>query len=156
MQETGGSIPGSRRSPGEGHGNPLQYSCMEKSMDRGAWWATVYGAAKSQTQRMWLSWRPILVCLGYHHKIPQVGGLNNTDLLLTVLEAGSPSSVCLQDWLLVKPLFPVHGWLTSSCVFRKPFLCMHTNLLSLPLLTTTLPLSDDTSPLWPHFTLFAS
>ena len=36
--------------PGEGNGNPLQYSCLEYSTDRGAWWATVYGPAKSQTQ----------------------------------------------------------------------------------------------------------
>ena len=41
-----GSIPGSGRSPGEGNGNPLQYSCLENPMDRGAWWATVYGASK--------------------------------------------------------------------------------------------------------------
>ena len=45
-----GSIPGSGRSPGEGNGNPLQYSCLENSMDRGAWWATVHGVAKSWTQ----------------------------------------------------------------------------------------------------------
>ena len=45
-----GSIPGLGRSPGEGHGNPLQYSCLENPMDRGAWWATVYGVAKSRTQ----------------------------------------------------------------------------------------------------------
>ena len=38
-----GSISGLERSPGEGNGNPLQYSCLENSMDRGAWWATVYG-----------------------------------------------------------------------------------------------------------------
>ena len=38
-----GSIPELGRSPGEGHGNPLQYSCLENSMDRGAWWATVHG-----------------------------------------------------------------------------------------------------------------
>ena len=43
-------ISGSGRSPGGGHGNPLQYSCLENPMDRGAWWATVYGASKSQTQ----------------------------------------------------------------------------------------------------------
>ena len=42
-----GSIPGSGRSPGEGNGNPLQYSCLENPMDRGAWWATVHGVAKS-------------------------------------------------------------------------------------------------------------
>ena len=45
-----GLIPGSGRSPREGNGNPLQYSCLENPMDRGAWWATVHRAAKSQTQ----------------------------------------------------------------------------------------------------------
>ena len=45
-----GSIPGSRRPTGEGNGNPLQYSCLENPMDRGAWWATVHGVAKSRTQ----------------------------------------------------------------------------------------------------------
>ena len=45
-----GSIPGSGRSPGEGNGHPLQYSCLENPMDRGAWWAAVHGVAKSQTQ----------------------------------------------------------------------------------------------------------
>ena len=44
-----GSTPGSRRSPGVGNGNPRQYSCLEKSMDGGAWWATVHRVAKSQT-----------------------------------------------------------------------------------------------------------
>ena len=44
-----GSIPGSGRSPGEGNGNPLWYSCLENPMDRGAWWATVHGVAKSRT-----------------------------------------------------------------------------------------------------------
>ena len=42
-----GSVPGSGRSPGGGHGNPLQYSCLENLMDRGAWRATVHGVAKS-------------------------------------------------------------------------------------------------------------
>ena len=45
-----GSIPGSGRSPGEGNGNPLQYSCLENPMDGGAWWATLHGVAKSQTR----------------------------------------------------------------------------------------------------------
>ena len=44
-----GSIPGSRRSPGEGNGNPLQYSCLENSTDRGAWRAAVHAVAKSLT-----------------------------------------------------------------------------------------------------------
>ena len=46
-----GSILGVGRSPGEGHGNPLQSSCLENSMDRGAWQAAVLGGAKSRTQR---------------------------------------------------------------------------------------------------------
>ena len=45
-----GLIPGSGRSPGGGFGNPLQYSCLENTMDRGAWWVLVHGIAKSWTQ----------------------------------------------------------------------------------------------------------
>ena len=45
-----GLIPGLGGSPGEGNGNPLQYSCLENSMDGGAWWATVHGVTKRQTQ----------------------------------------------------------------------------------------------------------
>ena len=44
-----GSIPGSGRSPGGLHGNPLQYSCLENPMDRGVWWATVHRVIKNQT-----------------------------------------------------------------------------------------------------------
>ena len=54
-----GSIPGSGRSYEEGNGNPLQYSCLENPMDRGAWWATVHGVTKSRTRlkqfSTWLS-----------------------------------------------------------------------------------------------------
>ena len=49
-----GSIPGLGRSPGEGNGNPLQYSCLENLVDRGAWWATVHGVAKTDTTE-WLT-----------------------------------------------------------------------------------------------------
>ena len=52
------SISGSRRSPGEGHSNPLQYSCLENSMDRGALWATVYRVAKNWTRMKQLSLSP--------------------------------------------------------------------------------------------------
>ena len=45
-----GLISGSGRSPGGGNGNPLQYACLENSMGRGAWWATVHGVAKGGTQ----------------------------------------------------------------------------------------------------------
>ena len=44
------SIPGLGRSPGEGHSNPLQYSCLENPVDRGAWWTMVHRVSKSQTE----------------------------------------------------------------------------------------------------------
>ena len=44
------SVPGSGRSPGGAHSNPLQYSCLENAMDKGTWWATFYRGTKSQTQ----------------------------------------------------------------------------------------------------------
>ena len=50
-----GLIPGLGRSPREGHGNPLQYSCLENPKDRGAWWATVHIVAKTQTRLKQLS-----------------------------------------------------------------------------------------------------
>ena len=43
------SVPGSGRSSGEGNGKPLQYSCLENSMDRGAWWTAIHGVTKSWT-----------------------------------------------------------------------------------------------------------
>ena len=49
MQETAGLIPGLGRSPGEGSGYPLQYSCLENPVDGGPWWATVHRVAKNQT-----------------------------------------------------------------------------------------------------------
>ena len=56
-----GSIPGSGRSPGGEHGKPLQYSCLENPVDRGAWRATVHGVAKSETRLKWLSTLPCMV-----------------------------------------------------------------------------------------------
>ena len=53
--------PGSGRSPGEGNGNPLQCSCLENPVDRGAWWAAVHGVAKNQTRlkRLDMTWHSI-------------------------------------------------------------------------------------------------
>ena len=58
-----GSIPGSGRSPGEGNGNPLQYSCLENPMDRGAWRAAVRGVAKTQTRLSDFTFTFMYVCM---------------------------------------------------------------------------------------------
>ena len=55
-----GTIPGSARSPGGGHGNILQYSCLENPMDRGAWRGTVHKVTKSQTRLKQLSTDPLI------------------------------------------------------------------------------------------------
>ena len=70
-----GSIPGSERSPGGGHGNPLQYSCLENPMDRGAWWATVHGVTKNWR---WLSDWALT-------SVNQLGGSSPSDQLVRAL-----------------------------------------------------------------------
>ena len=61
-----GSIPGSGSSPGKGNGNPLQCSCLENSMDRGAWQATVHRVAKSQTRLSDVTFTFTIVFFRYH------------------------------------------------------------------------------------------
>ena len=60
-----GSIPGLGESPGEGNGNPLQYSCLENRMDRGGWWATAYGVTES-----WITPPNILLVQASHMAKP--------------------------------------------------------------------------------------
>ena len=68
-----GSIPGSRRSPGEGNGSPLQYSCLENSTDRGAWQATVHGIIESDmTKQLTLSFFMLFSILVYHRILSRV------------------------------------------------------------------------------------
>ena len=71
------SIPGLGRSPGGGHGNPLQYSCLENPVDRGAWWAMVHRAAKSWIQLKRLSMHACTVLLALFIRM--------IDLMLSVL-----------------------------------------------------------------------
>ena len=68
-----GSIPGSGRSPGEGNGNPLQYSCLENPMDWGAWWATIHGVAKSRTWLSNFTFTFFHVCIGFNIQKTQRG-----------------------------------------------------------------------------------
>ena len=60
-----GSIPGLGRSPGGGYGNPLQYSGVENSMDRGAWWATVHGVTKESDTGKNQSTHRFLICISF-------------------------------------------------------------------------------------------
>ena len=77
-----GSKSGLGRSPGEGNGYPLQYSCLENSMDRGAWWATVHGVAKSQTWLKTNTHTHIHTHTHTHtHKLPVTYNVIHFDLL---------------------------------------------------------------------------
>ena len=65
-----GLISGLGRSPGEGNGNPLQYSCLGNPMDRGAWQPTVHGVAKSQTWLEWLIFHYTLEPFAFYKNVP--------------------------------------------------------------------------------------
>ena len=73
-----GSVPGSGRCPGGGRGNPLQYSCLENPMDRGAWWATVHRIAKSWTRLK-----------GFSTLESTIGKIKWTDEMRHLVEAGA-------------------------------------------------------------------
>ena len=97
-----GSIPEPGRSPREGNGNPLQYPCLENSMDGGGWWATVHGIPKSRTRLSDFtgSWRPSGQChIGRisshssHHRLPSS----------VYLSCSTPVSVPPQESALLTP-----------------------------------------------------
>ena len=88
-----GSIPGSGRFPGVGDGNPLQYSCLENSMDRGAWWAIVNRVTKSGTQLSELSWAES-VSMTNELKILDIITLNTNLELCNLILSGSQFLFC--------------------------------------------------------------
>ena len=83
-----GLIPGSGKSPGGGHDNPLQHSCLEDPMDRRPWWATVHGTTKSQTQLKQLITNTL------------VGRLNKIFIHLSADWWGCIPSLVIQPWSL--------------------------------------------------------
>ena len=115
-----GSIPGLGRSPGEGHGNPLQYSCLENPMDRGAWKAEGLRVAQSQTWLKWLS----RSSRSTPHRMVRGGGMNwetgiDTYTLLILSVSSVQSSRSVLSWLFatpwpVAPVLPVHHQLPDS------------------------------------------
>ena len=78
-------IPGSGRSSGEGNSNPLQYSCLENPMDRGAWQSQA-----SENFTRCISFHPVLVSSSCCNKYQRLGGLNSNHLFLAALQAGRP------------------------------------------------------------------
>ena len=90
-----GSIPGSRRSPGEGNGNPLPYSCLENPMDGGAWWATVHGVTKSRTWLSHLTFTEIWTFWELEISVILVNSFENTNVPFQYLFLASPTSAPL-------------------------------------------------------------
>ena len=93
------SIPGSRRSPGGGNGNPLQYSFLENPMDREAWWATVHGVTKSQTRLSMEAYMPASHCR-----------LCQWSLSFTLFPPTQLLVSCRLLWLLVVGPYPPVFW----------------------------------------------
>ena len=131
-----GSIPGSERSPGGGHGNPLQYSCLENPMDRGAWRATVHRVTKNLTQ--WSN----LACTGTISYCPAHTGaterrahhiLKQAECLAT---GSQESNLNLAGVLFMGPLtrtllssFPHLGWSQKQCGFPQLWnSCNHSSI----------------------------
>ena len=113
-QESLGSIPGLGRSPGGGNCNPLQYSCLENPMDRGAWWTTVHGVAKSQ---IWLTdWHTSLVKLSLI-KIPNKKHSTSSDSDPSFLYLFC--SIILSTWNLYFVYFILY-FSTEDVSFLRP------------------------------------
>ena len=86
-----GSIPGLGRSPGGRNGNPLQYSCLEIPMDRGAWWATIHGVTKSWTQLS--KWAHICTNPGF----APLHGVQSYTYILSFIPYSNLVSYCRSD-----------------------------------------------------------
>ena len=102
-----GSIPGLGRSPGEGNGNPLQYSFLENPMDRGAWQATVHSIAKSQTQPSTIDFTDSSVSRSVMPDSLQPHGLQPTGFICLWDFPGKDTGVGCH--FLLQGIFPIQG-----------------------------------------------
>ena len=126
----GGFNPGSGKSPGEGHGNPPQYSCLENPMDRGAWWATVHRVAKSDTTEVTQHARTLVICFIHSSVYLWRRKWQPAPVFLPGESQGQGSLVGCHLWgrtesdtteatqqqqqcIHVNPNFPIHSTLTS-------------------------------------------
>ena len=108
-----GSIPGSGRSPGEGNGNPLQYSCLENPMDGGAWWATVLGVAKIRT---WLSNFTFTFSLSRYTNLREGSGTLLGSLAWKIPWTEEPGRLQSMGSLRIAHDWETLLWLLLSCV----------------------------------------
>ena len=112
-------IPGSRRPPGGGHSNPLQYSCLENPMERGARWATVHRVAKSQTLTEWVNHHHQSFSVGLSVLSDSLGPLicNPMDCSLAgFCPWNSPGKTGVSYHSLLQRIFPTRNWTWVSCV----------------------------------------
>ena len=112
-----GLIPGLGRSPGEGHGNPLQYSCLENPMDGGAWWAAVDGVEKSWTRLRDFTFHLISVHVGI--LISKQRGLRK----LLTLQCYENRNWTLNQGAWFQCNFPRHELLSSVIAHQESSLC---------------------------------
>ena len=122
-----GSTPWSGRSPGEGNGNPLQYSCLENPMDRRPWWATVYWVAKSRTQLsnftfflcQWRGWQ-----FGpFHVQLSSVQLVSRVQLFVTPWIAPCQASLSIiNSWSSPKLMFIKSVMPSSHLILCHPLL----------------------------------
>ena len=109
-----GLFPGSRRSPGIGNGNPLQYSCLENSMDRGAWRTTVHKVTKNWTQ----------LSAQHTHTHTHKTSPSTCKSQFLVLDSWIPLSVCLSIHLSDQHLSPIY-LSYSFCLWFNPGWCSY-------------------------------
>ena len=104
-----GSIPGSGRPPGGGHGNPLQDSCLENPTDRGAWWATVHGVTENRTKRLSTA----------QHKHPQPFGLAASHTGSLMVSFPFPAEGSCSSPIMTQESHPATSSSFSMDVFRR-------------------------------------
>ena len=135
------SIPGSRRCPGEGNGNPLQYSCLENSMDRGDWQGTVHGVSKSQHTYIWFALcnqKESLFLRAVSRKlIWKRLSTKDSGALVVLVVSASFSTLALHVSLFNLFSLRVYWWQMEPCLLLSKHIFQKTSKCSQPSRTNT-------------------